>query len=99
MQGRLAALSSTPVEGQPIVRRGHVARIQNSADFFVALEDHVEWGHAFTVWGEVRMIHKAPSWFLGVQLTEPGLLRRARYVPGCATHSARAAAPPNRCTQ
>ena len=68
----MAALSSTPVEGQPIVRRGHVARIQNSADFFVALEDHVEWGHAFTVWGEVRMVHKAPAWFLGVQLTEPG---------------------------
>ena len=21
---------------------------------FVALEDHVEWGHAFTVWGEMR---------------------------------------------
>ena len=36
------------------MRRGHVARIQNGADFFVALEDHVEWGHAFTVWGEMH---------------------------------------------
>ena len=47
------------MEGQPIVRRGHVARIQSGADFFIALEDHVEWGHAFTVWGEVRMTNKA----------------------------------------
>ena len=47
-------MSGTPVEGQPVVRRGHVARIQNGADFFVALEDHVEWGHAFTVWGEMH---------------------------------------------
>eukprot|EP00966_Prymnesium_polylepis_P083604 1936490-Prymnesium_polylepis.1 len=48
VQGRLAALSNTPTEGQPMVRRGHVARIQNGADFFIALDDHSEWGHAFT---------------------------------------------------
>ena len=35
------------------MRRGHVARIQQGEDFFVALADHAEWGHAFTVWGEV----------------------------------------------
>ena len=23
-------------------------------DFFVALDDHVEWGHSFTVWGDMR---------------------------------------------
>jgi hypothetical protein len=54
VQGRLAALSNTPAEGQPKVRRGHVARIQNGADFFIALDDHSEWGHAFTVWGELH---------------------------------------------
>ena len=53
MQGRLAALRGTPAEGSPLVRRGHVARIQEGEDFFVALADHTEWGHAFTVWGEV----------------------------------------------
>lgn len=54
VQGRLAALQNTPAEGQPTVRRGHVARIQDGADFFIALDDHAEWGHAFTVWGEMH---------------------------------------------
>jgi len=27
---------------------------EEGEDFFVALADHTEWGHAFTVWGEVR---------------------------------------------
>ncbi len=39
-----------------MVRRGHVARIQNGVDFFIALDEHTEWGHAFTVWGEVREV-------------------------------------------
>ena len=36
-----------------MVRRGSVARIQDGPDFFVALADHQEWGHSFTVWGEL----------------------------------------------
>jgi hypothetical protein len=54
IQGRLEGLLDTPDEAMPIVRRGFVARIQRGPDFFVALADHNEWGHSFTVWGEVR---------------------------------------------
>ena len=54
IQGRLDALLDTPAEATPLVRRGFVARIQNGKDFFVALADHAEWGHSFTVWGEMR---------------------------------------------
>ena len=53
IQGRLVGLKGTPAEGQPIVRRGYVARIKDGADFFIALDDHTEWGHSFTVWGEL----------------------------------------------
>ncbi len=54
IQGRMPGLSGTPSEAVPIVRRGFVARIQNSNDFFIALEDHEEWGHSFTVFGDMR---------------------------------------------
>jgi cyclophilin family peptidyl-prolyl cis-trans isomerase len=50
----MEALTGTPSEGVPIVRRGFVARIQNSNDFFIALDDHEEWGHSFTVFGDMR---------------------------------------------
>ena len=53
IQGRLAALAGTPAEAMPIVRKGFVARIQQGHDFFIALDDHAEWGHTFTVWGEL----------------------------------------------
>lgn len=53
VQGRLQALVGTPSEATPTVRRGFAARIQQGADFFIALADHEEWGHAFTVWGEM----------------------------------------------
>lgn len=53
IQGRLKGLAGTPAEATPAVRRGHVARIQDGQDFFVALDAHEEWGHSFTVWGEV----------------------------------------------
>ena len=54
IQGRLEALLDTPSEATPVVRKGFVARIQNGRDFFIALDDHLEWGHSFTVWGEMR---------------------------------------------
>ena len=54
IQGRLPGLSKTPTEGQAAVRRGFVARIQDGDDFFIALDAHPEWGHSFTIWGEVR---------------------------------------------
>jgi hypothetical protein len=54
IQGRLAGLSGTPNEAQPVVRTGYVARIQGGSDFFIALDDHTEWGHSFTVWGELH---------------------------------------------
>ena len=54
IQGRLPGLAGTPTEAMPIVRRGYVARIQHSDDFFIALADHEEWGHSFTVWGELH---------------------------------------------
>ena len=61
VQGRmLDGLDGTPTEGQPLVRRGFVARIQSSADFLIALDDHSEWGHSFTVWGEMRA--PQPGW-------------------------------------
>ena len=37
-----------------------MARIQNGADFLVALDDHSEWGHSFTVWGEMH--DSQPGW-------------------------------------
>ena len=54
IQGRKEALTGMPAEGVPIVRRGFVARIHNSNDFFIALDDHEEWGHSFTVFGDMR---------------------------------------------
>ena len=54
IQGRLDALLDTPSETTPLVRKGFVARIQNGHDFFIALDDHSEWGHSFTVWGDMR---------------------------------------------
>ena len=54
IQGRMEALTGMPAEGVPIVRRGFVARIHNSNDFFIALDDHEEWGHSFTVFGDMR---------------------------------------------
>ena len=95
VQGRMAALSSTPTEGQPTVRRGHVARVQRGADFFVALEEHAEWGHAFTVWGGIRML-KVPPWRglapgSNLLATSWGLTLQA---PGCATHYTQAAETP-----
>ena len=54
VQGRMEGLSGTPSESAPLLRRGAVARIQGGADFLVALADHEEWGHAFTVFGDAR---------------------------------------------
>jgi len=50
----MPGLAGTPAEAVPIVRRGMVARIQQSGDFFIALDDHEEWGHSFTVFGDMR---------------------------------------------
>lgn len=54
IQGRLRGLKGTPSEAQVAVRKGSVARIQDGDDFFIALDGHPEWGHSFTVWGELR---------------------------------------------
>ncbi|EOD21564.1 hypothetical protein EMIHUDRAFT_117084 [Emiliania huxleyi CCMP1516] len=54
IQGRLPGLRGTPTEGQAAVRKGYVARIQDGDDFFIALDAHAEWGHSFTIWGELR---------------------------------------------
>ncbi|KAI8465718.1 MAG: hypothetical protein J3K34DRAFT_436041 [Monoraphidium minutum] len=50
-----------PQEGRPLLRRGDVAMIPGSMDWFVALTDHTEWGHAHTVWGLVSPVDK-DSW-------------------------------------
>ena len=34
-------------------RRGHACTIPGTADFFIAAVDHLEWGHAHTVFGHV----------------------------------------------
>ena len=54
IQGRLRGLAGTPAEAMPLVRQGFVARIGQSEDFFIALADHLEWGHSFTVWGTLE---------------------------------------------
>lgn len=36
-----------------ICRRGHVAMIPDTTEFFIAAMDHPEWGTAHSVWGEV----------------------------------------------
>lgn len=54
VQGRLGLLEGTPAESQPLVERGLVARIGAGPDFFVAIAGHEDWGHAFTVWGDMR---------------------------------------------
>ena len=47
-------------------RRGHVCMIPGTKEFFIALVDHLEWGGAHTVWGEVSNPHcrtRRVSWY------------------------------------
>lgn len=52
-RARTGGFRALPKEAAPIVRRGMVARIGEGPDFFVAIRDHAEWGHAHTVFGKV----------------------------------------------
>eukprot|EP00271_Cylindrocystis_brebissonii_P010209 TRINITY_DN26331_c0_g1_i1.p1 TRINITY_DN26331_c0_g1~~TRINITY_DN26331_c0_g1_i1.p1 ORF type:complete len:342 (-),score=25.04 TRINITY_DN26331_c0_g1_i1:781-1806(-) len=42
-----------PVEGAPLVKRGHLCLVAEGPDFFISLGEHPEWGHGHTVFGEV----------------------------------------------
>ena len=54
LQGKLPLSGKLPKEGTPVVKRGMVCLIGEGPDFFIAVGDHAEWGHAHTVWGEVH---------------------------------------------
>ncbi|KAG2446794.1 hypothetical protein HYH02_008354 [Chlamydomonas schloesseri] len=55
LQGSLAGLLKVPEhEGGPIsMRRGHVAMIPSTREFFINVMDHESWGGSMTVWGDV----------------------------------------------
>mmetsp|Transcript_5443 Transcript_5443/g.15141 ORF Transcript_5443/g.15141 Transcript_5443/m.15141 type:complete len:208 (-) Transcript_5443:162-785(-) len=55
LQGSLFSMPDPfpAIEGNIGIRRGHVAMIPNTREFFIALRDHPEYGTAHTVWGEV----------------------------------------------
>lgn len=52
VQGTLRGLEGTPAEERPLLKRGMVAHIPETSDYFVALDEHESWGHSFTVFGE-----------------------------------------------
>ncbi|PNW86299.1 hypothetical protein CHLRE_02g080850v5 [Chlamydomonas reinhardtii] len=55
LQGSLAGLLKVPEhEGGPVfMRRGHVAMIPSTREFFINVMDHESWGGSMTVWGDV----------------------------------------------
>mmetsp|Transcript_19175 Transcript_19175/g.33013 ORF Transcript_19175/g.33013 Transcript_19175/m.33013 type:complete len:212 (-) Transcript_19175:413-1048(-) len=54
LQGGLYDMAAVPAnEGTIPVKRGNVAMIPGSKDFFIATLSHEEWGTAHSVWGEV----------------------------------------------
>lgn len=54
LQGSLSGLTQVPPrEGNIEMKRGMVAMIPGTAEFFIAVAGHPEWGTSHTVWGEV----------------------------------------------
>ncbi|KXZ42740.1 hypothetical protein GPECTOR_121g441 [Gonium pectorale] len=55
LQGSLAGLVQVPPRegGNVEMRRGHVAMITNTKEFFVSAMGHPGWGSTMTVWGEL----------------------------------------------
>ncbi|PNH03138.1 hypothetical protein TSOC_010845 [Tetrabaena socialis] len=55
LQGSLAGMLRVPSRegGNIAMRRGHVAMIPDTREFFINVMDHVGWGDSMTVWGEL----------------------------------------------
>lgn len=53
LQGRMDLPDPIALEGAIPVKAGHVAFIPNTKDFFIALNDHDEWGTSHTVFAEI----------------------------------------------
>lgn len=55
LQGSLTGLLKAPAREGPdvLMRRGHVALIPNTKEFFINAMDHGTWGSSMTVWGQV----------------------------------------------
>ncbi|DBA91608.1 TPA: hypothetical protein ACH3X1_003216 [Trebouxia sp. C0004] len=55
LQGSLEGLQDTPPREDTVVaKKGHVCMIPGTKEFFIAANDHDEWGSAHTVWGMVQ---------------------------------------------
>lgn len=54
LQGKLDVEARKEQEGKIPIKAGHVAFIPGTNDFFIALEDHPEWGTSHTVFAEVE---------------------------------------------
>ncbi|DBA93294.1 TPA: hypothetical protein ACH3X2_003577 [Trebouxia sp. C0005] len=55
LQGTLEGLRDTPPREDTVVaKKGHVCMIPGTKEFFIAANDHDEWGSAHTVWGMVQ---------------------------------------------
>ncbi|GLI59779.1 hypothetical protein VaNZ11_001742 [Volvox africanus] len=55
LQGSLAGLLKVPEKegGDIAMRRGHVAMIPGTREFFINVMDHESWGASMTVWGSL----------------------------------------------